>query len=179
MTCSLLLVALFAIPAVASAQQPQQSVSLVPLQVRVRVTHADAAVRPQARTGTVVRISSDSVVIIDDATHAELTIPLFALKKLERSAGRRSYAGKGALYGAAAGLVTGIAATVAACSLDDNGCDDNDADIAAFVAIVFGVTATLVGTAVGVVVGALIHREKWQEVPLAALQSLSQGRLNY
>jgi len=78
------------------------------------------------------------------------------------SRGRRSYAGRGALIGLAAGAAAGIASGSIVCATDN--CSSSGGDWKGLVVGVLGIGGGLVGAGVGALVGAGLSGERWEAV---------------
>ena len=127
---------------------------------RVRVTTAPAS--PGRRIGSLVSLDTDSLRYRRWDTTSVIALPLASVARLERSTGRRSNTGRGAmiggLIGAGFGLFLGIAA-----STDNSGWwEVGVEDVAAATALVGAG-----GAGVGALVGSLSRRDRWEPVPLA------------
>jgi hypothetical protein len=126
---------------------------------RVRVTTAPAS--PGRRIGTLVSLDRDTLRWSRWDTTSVITVPVASLARLERSTGRRSNTGRGAMIGGIIaggfGLLLGIGA-----STDDSGWWEVGVDDIAVVTAIFGAG----GAGVGALVGSLSTRDRWEPVPL-------------
>jgi hypothetical protein len=157
----LLVVSLFVIPSVLSAQQQP------PIEpgARVRVTAPDCGLEQQA--GTLEPSRGDSLVL------GTMKCPLSSVTRLDMSRGQRRNTVKGVELGLFVGSVTG--GVVGALTYDTESC--NWQAICAST-VGGGTQRTLIGVgigagigvAAGAIVGALIKIERWEEVPLDPLR---------
>jgi hypothetical protein len=124
---------------------------------RVRVTTSPAT--PGRRIGTLVSLDTDTLRWSRWDTTSVIAVPVPSVARLERSTGRRSNTGRGAmiggLIGAGFGLFLGIAAST------DDGWDVGVDDMAAVTGIVGAG-----GLGVGAIIGSLSKRDRWEPVPL-------------
>jgi hypothetical protein len=127
-----------------------------PIGARVRVTAPPLSRDPIV--GRLVRVEHDTLWIDTGSGRPVTAIPGAASLRLEQSRGRRSYALVGGLIGAGVGAGLTLLFLDGFCG-GDNLCD-GDEEVRA--ALVFGVPAAAAGT----LVGALIHRERWEVVPV-------------
>jgi hypothetical protein len=126
---------------------------------RVRVTTAPAT--PGRRIGTLVSLDTDTLRWSRWDTTSVIAVPMALVARLERSTGRRSNTGRGAmiggLIGAGFGLFLGIAATT-----DDSGWFEVGIDDIAAVTAILGAG----GAGAGALIGSLSKRDRWEPVPL-------------
>jgi hypothetical protein len=126
---------------------------------RVRVTTMPA--KPGRRIGSLVSLDGDSLRYSRWDTTSVIALPLASVARLERSTGRRSNTGRGAmiggLIGAGFGLFLGIAA-----STDDSGWWEVGVDDVAVVTAILGAG----GAGAGALIGSLSKRDRWEPVPL-------------
>jgi hypothetical protein len=126
---------------------------------RVRVTTMPAS--PGRRIGTLVSLDQDTLRWSRWDTTSVIRVPIASVTRLERSTGRRSNTGRGAmiggLIGAGFGLFLGIAA-----STDNSGWWEVGAGEVAAVTAIVGAG----GAGVGALVGSLSKRDRWEPVPL-------------
>lgn len=124
---------------------------------RVRIT-----VGKTKHVGTLVSADADSLRFITD-TSGLVAIPTVSVTRFERSRGRRSNAGQGALIGGvtggAMGLIGGIAAEAE--SSGSWGIDVGPEGIA-LATLFFGAT----GAGLGALIGAASKGEKWQPLTI-------------
>ncbi len=138
---------------------------------RVRIT----VHKPEKHSlvGTLVSADADSLRFTTD-TGGVVAVPVASVSRLERSRGRRSNAGRGALtfglIGGAAGLVLGIAAAA-----DNTGWGiDFGPEAVVGATVLMGAT----GAGLGALIGAASKGERWEPVtaPGRAANRTSQGR---
>jgi hypothetical protein len=126
---------------------------------RVRVTTVPAS--PGRRIGILVSLDRDTLRWSRWDTTSVIAVPVASVARLERSTGRRSNTGRGAmiggLIGAGFGLFLGIAA-----STDNSGWWEVGADDIAAVTAIVGAG----GAGVGALIGSLSKRDRWEPVPL-------------
>ena len=149
-----------------SAQQP------LPLEIGqpVRVTHCGPSpvysgrIRTDCRTteGNLVDITTDSVVLTPGAPPTHLTVPRDLMTRLEVIRGRKSNAGKGALFGFLTGVLAGV---VVGASEGEGHMVSSEGAIAAW-----GLGLGAAGAVVGVITGAFIKTDRWGNVPLDQLR---------
>ncbi len=124
---------------------------------RIRVTTMPSS--PGRRIGTLVSLDQDTLRWSRWDTTSVIKVPIASVARLERSIGRRSNTGRGAmiggLIGAGFGLFLGIAAST------DDGWDVGVDDMAAVTGIVGAG-----GLGVGAIIGSLSIRDRWEPVPL-------------
>ena len=124
---------------------------------RIRVTTPHGSHR-----GRLVSLDGDSLRYTRSDTARVTALPLASVVRLERSVGKRSAAGRGALIGGLIGGGFGLFLGIAA-STDNSGWWEVGAeDIAAVTAIV-GAT----GAGIGALLGAASRRDRWETVPLS------------
>ena len=134
------------------------------LGMRVRVTTLELRRIGQApqtfteirRTGTLIALKSDTLVLREKENTVQRTIPLAHVKRLDLSQGRASH-GKGALKGAAIGFLAGGGATGGAVL----GVAETFGELTG--AFLLG---AIPGALVGSGIGALAGGERWEQVPL-------------
>jgi hypothetical protein len=112
-------------------------------------------------TGRLVQVGPDVLRIQVDGRPDPIAVPLTAVTRLERSLGRRSSAGKGALIGTVVGTGMG-AVLVALAGHSDSDCDGPCTPYA----IIAGSAFIGAGALVGAIGGALIKTERWEPVSL-------------
>jgi hypothetical protein len=125
---------------------------------RVRLSARTIA---KVTTGRLLEVGPDGLKIQLADRPDPIEVPLTSVTRLERSLGRRSSAGKGALIGTLVGAGAGAALVVAA-SGSDSDCDGPCAGYAA----VLGAAFAGAGALVGAISGALITTERWEAVSL-------------
>jgi len=142
------------------AQQPVANTASVAPGMRVRAW-GPAGSAPV--TGTLVSNSGSSVRIARERD----TVDVQDVTRIQEPNGRHGHALAGVLVGAiglgAAGAIAGAAATTHCTSF----CITSQGEDAA----VLGVAGVLSGAVVGGIVGALIHTDRWQDVPLTRTAS--------
>ena len=140
------------------------------LDKRTSARSSSEAYYPGAR---LLSVGSDSLFLLV-APAETLAVALAGVSRLDVSAGRRSYALRGASIGALIGITSGAVSGYA--SGDDRGwCCFTAGGKAAIYGAGLGVTGLVIGS----VVGALTVRDRWTSVPLgaaAATPSLQMGR---
>lgn len=114
--------------------------------------------------GTLMRLDADSIAVYDEARLAVVTAAWEAARRLEASRGRRSYAGRGALIGLAAGAGGGIATGLLVCG--GGNCSSSGGDWQSLVVGGLGLGGGLAGAGIGTLVGAMLSGERWETVPL-------------
>lgn len=124
---------------------------------RIRVTTAR-----HARVGTLVSLGSDSLRYTRSRDTAVTAIPVAAVVRLERSAGKRPATGRGAKIGALVGAGFGLFLGIAA-SADNSGWWEVGAEDIAAAAAIVGVA----GAGVGALIGAASKQDRWEPVPLS------------
>jgi hypothetical protein len=130
---------------------------------RVRVTVPTA--RPPSQTGTLVSLTSDTIVL--RAAEADrLAFPLAAVTSVERSHGVRGHALDGAVYGGQVGLIAVLLGFAAGQWIAGDA-----QSLAVFAGCMAG----------GAVIGAAVRTEDWRRVPMhsahAGLALFPAGRL--
>jgi len=116
--------------------------------------------------GILVAVSRDTLTVGDGAV--EQQVPIAAVRKLEVLVGRKSNAGTGALVGLLAGGAIVVVGSAAASGMNDSGSGAfSDQALAEMAAVGLGTLVFLIST----VAGAVSRSDKWQEVPLSALES--------
>ena len=130
------------------------------LDKRASARHSSEAYFPAAR---VLRVGSDSLYLLV-APADTLAVALDGVTRLEVSAGRRSYAKRGAGIGALVGVASGVVAGYA--SGDDRGWCCFSAGEKAFA---YGVGLGLSGLIIGSVIGAFTVSDRWTSIPLGAV----------
>lgn len=119
-------------------------------------------------TGTLVRVDSAAIVVRTAVINnrgkwvdRDSTIPVTADIRLDRSVGRRSNGGKGALIGLGTGVILGLALGAVAVA----GSDDSDGGAAPLVGLGAAFTGGI-GALIGYGIGSASKRDIWAEVPL-------------
>jgi hypothetical protein len=129
--------------------------------VRVSTTRTATPASPGRRIGSLVSLDGDSLRYSRWDTTSVITLPLASVARLERSTGRHSGTGRGAviggLIGAAFGLFVGIAASTDNSGFLQVGVDD--------VAAATGIVGAA-GAGIGAIIGSLSKRDRWETVPL-------------
>ncbi len=97
------------------------------------------------------------------------------MESLYRSIGRRSYGARTALIGGGSAVLLGLLIGASVEKSCDDGLDDDDLcdGVGGFAGLVLAVPLGLVGALVGFIAGSSIEREKWQEVSLTGMGSMS------
>ena len=124
---------------------------------RIRITTAHGSHR-----GTLVSLDGDSLRYTRSGTARVTALPLASVVRLERSAGKRSAAGRGALIGGLLGGGFGLFLGIAASTDNSGWWEVGPEDIAAVTAVV-GAT----GAGIGALIGAASKRDRWETVPLS------------
>ena len=114
-------------------------------------------------TGTFISADSAHLTIGRDPTDT-LRVPRSAITSVDRSVGRKSLAGKGALYGALFGLVGGVTVSAIEC---EEGLFSQGACISGV-----GLVSTVLGAATGAIVGAFLHTDRWAPAALPTVAYL-------
>ena len=129
-----------------------------------------------SRTGTVVEVGADALLVRLTRTSAVVHVPLADMQSLEVSAGWRSHAGTGALITGIPGALFGGFAGLHAGCYEQSNCYGAGLAYAALGAFIVGSLSGLVGAAIG----ALIKTERWERVqvstPHASFQFGPTGR---
>ncbi len=113
------------------------------------------------RTGTVLSISPDTLVMLGDGSGDSIAYALSDVSKLEVSRGLHGSALRGALTGAVLGGGIGVVVGLGSCA---DSCElDKSAE-----AEVFGTLGALVGAVVGGIIGAHDKSESFERVGLPA-----------
>lgn len=127
---------------------------------RVRVTTASAG----SRSGEVVALTADSVVIAQSATRDTIGFHRAKISRLEISAGERRNTfkglGLGVLIGAGTGAILGFASGDEKCG--EYTCFMGDAG---FKAGAFGILLGVAGGVIGTITGALKKSDRWVIAP--------------
>jgi hypothetical protein len=123
---------------------------------RIRVS---APAFGKATTGRLLEVGPDVLKIQLTDRRDPVEMPRASLTSLERSLGRHSSVGKGALVGALVGAGLGIA--VATKSYAGEDCDGSCTPYA----VVVGAACVGAGSLLGVIGGALIKTEQWETIP--------------
>jgi hypothetical protein len=126
---------------------------------RVRVTTQPAS--PGRRIGSLVSLDGDSLRYSRWDTTSVIALPLTSVDRLERSIGRRSNTGRGAMIGGLIGAGFGLFLGVAA-STDNSGWWEVGVDDIAVATAIVGAG----GAGVGALIGSLSKRDRWEPVPL-------------
>lgn len=144
---ALLVLSLVSLAAAQGSQAQQDTTGLVPGQ-RLRIH------RQGSKKLIGILVSADSARLSLNTGPGDTTVvPRSTITSVDRSIGRKSLAGKGALYGAGFGLVGGV--TVAAIACED-GLFDTESCV-----VGVGLVSTVLGAATGAIVGAFIHTDRW------------------
>jgi hypothetical protein len=141
--------------------QAQES-ALIPLGVRVRVR--ESAASTQTATGTLVRLTRDSITISPRGLRDERAFALASLSEVTVSRGRHSRTGRGALIGLASGTLAGVSSGLFLCGSVD--CDSSGGDFTGIAVVTLGLGGALIGTGLGALIGSFIHTERWESIPL-------------
>jgi hypothetical protein len=126
---------------------------------RVRVTTAPAT--PGRRIGRLVSLDTDTLRWSRWDTTSVIAVPVASVARLERSTGRRSNTGRGAMIGGLIGAGFGLFVGVGA-STDNSGFLDVGVEEIAALTGIFGAA----GAGVGALIGSLSTRDRWEPVPL-------------
>jgi hypothetical protein len=140
------------------AEEPPRG---APLQVgdRVRVETSTSA---KGTTGEVIGIGPDGLRLRASDRPLPVDVPLSSVTRLERSLGKRSNAGKGALLGGLVGAAAGVALVLVARG------EDCDGPCTPYAAIV-GAGFVGAGTVLGAITGAAIKTERWEAASLGRI----------
>ncbi len=125
---------------------------------RVRLTAPELS--DQQLIGTLTALETDAVSLSLDGQTEPTTVPRTAITKWELSRGKKSNAGKGALWGLLIGAAVG-AGLGAAMPDPDMGGDD-----AVFGAVALGVP----GAGIGALIGYIHKTERWEEIEQKSLR---------
>jgi hypothetical protein len=145
---------------VAFLLETQALLAQVATGARVRVTTMPAT--RGRRIGSLVSLDRDTLRWSRWDTSSVIAVPIASVARLERSTGRRSNAGRGAMIGGLIGAGLGLFVGVAA-STDDTGFFEVGAEDVAAVTAILGAG----GAGVGALVGSLSSRDRWEPVGLA------------
>jgi hypothetical protein len=126
---------------------------------RVRVTTTPSS--PGRRIGNLVSLDRDTLRWSRRDTASVITVPITSVARLERSTGRRSNTGRGALIGGLIGAGFGLFLGIAA-STDNSGWWEVGAEDVAAVTAIVGAG----GAGVGAIIGSLSKRDRWEPVLL-------------
>jgi len=137
---------------------------------RVRVTTA----QPKQRVvGTLVSLEADSLRITSAKDQQSVAFPTGSVVQLERSVGRRSQAGHGAVVGGVAVGGLGLLLALVASSENDSWLEIGPGEV-------FTITAAFgaVGAGVGALIGSASHTDRWEPIPVGGLnvQAAKPGR---
>ena len=135
---------------------------------RVRVTTHS---HPGRRIGSLVSLDGDSLRYTRWDTSSVVAVPLESVTRLERSIGRRSNTGRGAMLGALIGGGFGLFLGIVASTDNSGWWEVGPEEIAAATAVV-GVA----GAGVGAVIGSLSKRDRWEPVTLTPRVASSPHR---
>ncbi len=135
--------------------------------VRVRVTtNAHKKV-----VGTLMTADADSVQLTSSKDARVVSFPAASIVRLEKSGGRRSNPGGGALIGGLVGGGIGLLLGVIASTDDSGWYDVGGSEIAAGTAVL-----GLAGAGLGTLIGAASHKERWQELPASSSAATVEGK---
>jgi hypothetical protein len=139
--------------------------------LRVRIT--TSASRQPRWVGTLISVDNDSVRLMSAGGRQRVALPITRIVRAERSRGRRSNAGRGAMIGAlvggGAGFILGLLASGEQDSFYEIGADE------VIVAMAFLGAA---GAGIGALVGAVTPRDQWEPLTLPGQMNreISDGR---
>lgn len=124
---------------------------------RIRIT----VNQPSKRlfTGTLVSVDADSLRFTD--TTGVAAVPIASVARLERSRGRRSNAGRGALIGGLIGGGAGLLLGIAASAEEGNIVEVGPEEIVVVTAIMGAA-----GAGLGALIGSASKRERWEPMPV-------------
>ncbi len=142
---------------VASMWGAQPACAQVATGARIRVTTTR-----HSRVGTLVSIDGDSLRYTTSRTTEVTALPLASVVRLERSFGKRSAAGRGAMIGGLAGAGFGLFLGIAASTDNSGWWEVGPEEIGAVTAIVGAA-----GAGIGALIGAASKRDRWEQVPLS------------
>jgi hypothetical protein len=153
---SAMALALMAAPRPLRAEDQPSAGSPLKAGDRIRIWAADLS---EKTVGRVVEAGPDFLRLQVKGRTGPVAVPLAAVTRLERSLGRRSSAGKGALIGTVVG--TGLGAALVMASLrSDSDCDGPCTPYA----IIAASAIVGAGALVGAFSGAVIKTERWESV---------------
>ncbi len=124
---------------------------------RVRIT----VDKTSKHVGTLISADADSLRVTTD-TSGVVAIPTAAVTRFERSRGRRSNVGRGALVGAATGGVFGLIFGIAAEADNNDWGIEIGADGIALSTLFVGA----VGAGIGALIGAASKGERWEPLTI-------------
>ena len=163
---------LVAIALVAGLAAPRaaetQPVNLTP-GARLRVSAPDFDIK--RRTGTLVRVTPDSLTVDFRGRIPPMTLPIDGLSRLDVSTGKRRAAGlaRGAAIGTLIGALAGLAISGDPQECRDEGCG----------AVILGTLGGGTGLILGSVIGVATAPDRWKEASLrgqsSALRMLKPG----
>lgn len=131
------------------------------LPARVRVTASTLS--PGRQTGTLITRDASGIRFVPGGKSDTLTVALEHISLLERSLGRTTRTGHGALIGLVIGAGIGTGIGIAAASGSDS--DELPLQPAQW-AVLNGVAGAALGALVGAVIGRSIRSDRWTSVPL-------------
>jgi hypothetical protein len=133
---------------------------------RVRVTtNAQKKV-----VGTLMTADADSVRLISSKHRRVVSVPTASIVRLEKSGGRRSNFGGGALIGGLVGGGVGLLLGVLA-STDNSGWWEVGGEEVAAGTAVLG----LAGAGLGTIIGGVSHKDKWEQLPRPGTSAVYLG----
>ncbi len=130
--------------------------------VRVRIT--TGAPSGQRKVGTLVSADADTLRFTSSGSGAVQSIPTASVVRFERSRGRRSNAGRGAVIGGIVGGGLGLLLGIAASADDGGWLTPGPGDVAVVTLFMGGV-----GAGFGALLGAASKRDRWESVPLPGI----------
>jgi len=134
---------------------------------RVRVWVSDMVKKPLS--GTLVSLSTDTLVMSVKNQKAFLLLPINSVTKLKIMRGKKKFGvAKGAGLGFIAGALTGAIIGYNRETPDE--CFDSICELEGLVVPIYASIAGVLGILSGSFIGATLKRESWQEMPLAKLE---------
>ena len=142
-------------PRVARAQE---------LSVGTRVRVSAPEFKIENRTGTITRLTADSLSVDFGGRRPRLTTSIDRVSRLEVSAGKNR--GAGFLYGASIGVMAGAVVGLGVGALWLRGCTSGDGPPCELIFVVTIPGGAAVGLIAGGIIGAANPPDRWEEVPL-------------
>lgn len=142
-------------PRVARAQE-------LSLGTRVRVSAPEFKI--EKRTGTITRLTADSLSVDFGGRRPRLTTAIDRVSRLEVSAGKNR--GAGFMYGAGVGTVVGTVVGLAVGAMVVRGCTSGDGPPCELIYVVTIPGGAAVGLIAGGIIGAANPPDRWEEVSL-------------
>jgi hypothetical protein len=133
---------------------------------RVRVTTNNQ----KKMVGTLMSADADSVRLISSKNRRVVSVPTASIVRLEKSGGRRSNFGGGALIGGLVGGGVGLLLGVLASTDNSGWWEVGGEEIAAGTAVL-----GLAGAGLGTIIGGVSHKDKWERLPTPGTSAVYFG----